>query len=124
MQCEIRGDWVYILSGRLIYDKRPESEPHDPFETVHVIHKSRITGIRVNHRDFTVDIFVEGHTCHIHCSFGYRNCHKINTHGMFVQKLVELLGLDTSLIWCDNVRDPEVSNAMTREDYALEGQVD
>lgn len=119
MQCEIRGHWVYVLSGRIIHDTRPEAEPNDPFEVVHAFRADEITGVRVNQGEFTIDIFVKGHTSPIHCWFGRRNCHKINTYGMFLQKLVQLLELDVDLIWGQQVRDPEVSQAMTRKDCSM-----
>lgn len=117
MQVEFKGPYLYVYSGREIqYKDKDEVGEKDPFAKVHCIRIDSVTGVEINHKEFTVKLFAAGHTYPIHCSFGERNCHKINCHTAFVEKILEALDLDRGMIWDLNRRDKETALSSQRKD--------
>jgi hypothetical protein len=121
MQVDISGSWVYIYSGREFREKNPnmnEVGENDPFEVVHCIKLDQITGIKVDHvfEDQSITIFANGHPYPIRCTFGRRNCYRINCHGEFVSKISEALGIPPAFIWNMERRGKQTALSSQRVD--------
>jgi hypothetical protein len=118
MQAEAKGDFLYIYSGRNIVN-RSAKEVDDPFSTVQAIRISQITSVEFDDNNFTGKIYISGASYPIYCTFGERNCHKINCFFAFRDIVFKAVGLDHSMIYELAKRDSEVSAAITRADYNL-----
>lgn len=121
MQADISGNWVYIYSGREFHKKNlkmNEIGEKDPFEVVHCIKLDQITGVKVDHvfEDQSITIFANGHPYPIFCTFGMRNCHRINCHGKFVTTICEALGIPAPFIWDMDRRTKETALSSQRAD--------
>lgn len=119
MQAEYKGRFLYLYSGREYRSKDPDMNKvgkEDPFATVQCIPVDAITGVEINHSQFTVNLFVKGFPSPIFCSFGCRNCHKINCHTAFVEVISQALSLDREKIWNMNRRNEEVALSSQRKD--------
>lgn len=121
MQVEISGNWVYIYSGREFRLKEPDMTKvgfEDPFQVVHCIKLDEITGMKVDHvfEDQTVTLFVRGHQYPIRCTFGRRNCYRINCFGAFVVKLGDALGIPRPFLWDLERRDEQTALSVQRSD--------
>lgn len=128
MQADVSGNWLYIYSGREFSTKNPDMTQigeKDPFQVVHCIRLDQITGVKVDHvfDDQSITIFANGHIYPIRCTFGARNCHRINCHGMFLDKITDVLGLCRSRIWDLERRHKETALSETRADW-LANQAD
>ena len=123
MQCEIKGEWVYIYSGRTSmwkedseqYKKDPIGK-NDPFTTFHAIRLNSITGLKVDDDEYVVTIYANGHQYPIRVTFGQRNCYKINTHNAFACKLADALGLDRMFMFDLHRRNEQTALAVQRGD--------
>jgi hypothetical protein len=117
MQVEWKGQYLYLYSGRNIQCKdEDEIGQKDPFSKVQCIRIDSITGVEIDHTNFTVNLFVTGHPYPIHCSFGDRQCHKMNCHAIFIEKIMNALDLDREMVWDLNRRNKETALSSQRKD--------
>lgn len=119
MQIEYTGRFLYLYSGREIHYKDPgmnEVGNKDPFSKVQCIAVDAVTGVEIDHKEFTVKLYVKGHTYPIHCSFGDRNCYKINCFGAFLEVLQRALCLDPEMIWNLQRRSEQTALSVQRKD--------
>jgi len=117
MQVVWEGQYLYIYSGREIPERNPDMTQvgeKDPFSKVQCIKISSITSIDVNHADFTITIWIGARP--IHCSFGDRNCYKINCHGAFLKVLQDALNLNPQFVWGLDRRNSQTALSVQRGD--------
>ena len=117
MQAHWEGQYLYIYSGREIPERNPDMTQvgeKDPFSKVQCIKISSITSVDVDHKHFTVTIWIGARP--IHCSFGDRNCYKINCHGAFLSVLQEALGLKAEYVWGLDRRNSQTALSVQRGD--------
>ena len=124
MQADVSGNWLYIFSGREFQQKNPDMTQvgkEDPFQVVHCIRLDQITGVKVDHvfEDQSVTIYANGHPYPIHCTFGRRNCYRINCHNDFVQIIARAVGLSPENIWALDKRNEQTALSETRGDWKL-----
>lgn len=115
MQAHREGPFLYIYSGRDYYEKNPDMTKvgeKDPFSRVQCIPIANITSVDLDHKHFTITLWVGSRP--IHCSFGRRNCYKINCHSAFVEVLTEALGLSREMIWDFNKRNDQTALSVQR----------
>jgi hypothetical protein len=120
MQAHRDGPFLYIYSGRDSYEKNPDPSKvgeKDPFSRVHCIRIDAITSVENDQKNCTVTIWVGMRP--IYCSFGTRNCYKINCHGAFLHVLAEALGLSPEMIWDMNKRNEQTALSVQRCDEGL-----
>lgn len=120
-QADVSGNWLYIYSGRQFTEKNPDITKvgkDDPFESVHCIRLNQITGVKIDYTygNENIVIYANGHAYPIQCSFGERNCYRINTHSEFVSKLQNALGLSAEHVWDMNKRSEQTALASQRAD--------
>jgi hypothetical protein len=119
MQIEHTGRFLYLYSGRQFLYNDPNMEEvgkKDPFSKVHCIAIDAITGVEIDHKECTVKLYAKGHTYPIYCSFGNRNCYKINCFGAFVEVLMEALNFDRKNIWNLEKRNEQTALSSQRKD--------
>jgi hypothetical protein len=117
MQVEWEGQYLYLYSGRKYATANPDMTQigkEDEFTKVQCIKINSITSVDIDHKDFTVTIWVGARP--IHCSFGDRNCYKINCHGAFVEVLTEALSFDRERIWNLGRRNSQTALSVQRGD--------
>lgn len=117
MQAEWEGQYLYIYSGREIHEKNPDMTQvgqKDSFAKVQCIKLDSITSVDVDHTRFTITIWVG--TRPIHCTFGTRNCYKINCHGAFLSVLLEALRLNARYVWGVDRRNSQTALSVQRGD--------
>jgi hypothetical protein len=117
MQVEWKGQYLYLYRGREYQTKNPDMTQvgqEDPFASVDCIKIDSITSVDINHKAFRVTIWVGGRP--IYCSFGDRNCYKINCFGAFVETLLDALNLDRQQIWDFNRRNSQTALSVQRGD--------
>lgn len=118
MQAEVKGDFIYLYSGRNI-ENLSHPEVKDPFARVKAVRISAITGAEIDYQNEQVILYAQGFHCPIYCTFGDRNCHRINCFYDFVPIIQKALGLDYDLTTDLKRRNSETSNAITRADQKL-----
>jgi hypothetical protein len=119
MQIEFTGRFLYLYSGREFQSTDPnmnEVGRQDPFSNVHCVAVDAVTGVEIDHSEFTVKLFVKGHQSPIHCSFGDRNCYKINCFGAFLEVLQQALSLSSEMVWNLDKRNEQTALAVQRKD--------
>ena len=117
MQAHWEGQYLYIYSGREIPEKNPDMSQvgeKDPFSKVQCIKISSITSIDIDHTHFTITLWIGARP--IHCSFGNRNCYKINCHRAFLGVLQEALGVKAEYVWDLNRRNSQTALSVQRGD--------
>lgn len=121
MQAHSEGQYLYIYSGREYTTANPDMTKvgqEDPFSKVQCIRIECITSVDVDHKNFTITIWIGARP--IHCSFGDRNCYKINCHGAFLEVLTEALSLNRKSIWNLNRRNSQTALSVQRGDERLD----
>jgi hypothetical protein len=119
MQIEFTGRFLYLYSGREFQCRDPNMNDigeKDPFSKVHCIAVDAVTCVEIDHSEFTVKLFVKGHPYPLHCSFGSRNCYKINCFGAFLETLQQALHLDPKMIWDLRKRNEQTALSVQRKD--------
>lgn len=119
MQAHWEGQYLYIYSGREYQTRNPDMTKvgqEDSFSKVHCIRIDSITSVEVDHKHFTITLWMG--TRPIHCSFGDRNCYKINCHGAFLEVLTEALSLNREYLWNMNRRNSQTALSVQRGDEA------
>ena len=117
MQVEWKGQYLYLYKGRechILNPKMNEVGKDDPFSTVQCIKIDTITSVDIDHKRFQVTLWVGQRP--IHCSFGDRNCYKINCFGAFVEVLLEALNLDRDHVWNLERRNSQTALSVQRGD--------
>ena len=117
MQAHWEGQYLYIYSGREFQTKNPDMTKvgqEDPFSKVQCIKLDTITSVDVDQKHHTITIWIGSRP--IHCSFGTRNCYKINCHGAFLEVLTEALGLNRQYIWNLERRNSQTALSVQRGD--------
>jgi hypothetical protein len=117
MQAVWEGQYLYIYSGREIQENNPDMTQvgeKDPFSKVQCIKISSITSVDVDHTQFTITIWIGARP--IHCSFGNRNCYKINCHGAFLAVLQDALNLNSQFVWGLDCRNSQTALSVQRGD--------
>jgi len=117
MQLEREGQYLYLYTGREYQIRNPDMTKvgqEDPFSKVQCIKIDSITSVEIDHKHFTVTIWVGARP--IHCSFGERNCYKINCHGAFIDVLSEALLLHREFIWNFERRNSQTALSVQRGD--------
>lgn len=99
MQADISGNHLFIYSGRDPKYYNPETKEiiykmDDPFSTVQIIRIDKISNVEINHKEFTFKIYVSGMNYPIYCTFGERNCYKINCFYAFLDVIQKALKYD------------------------------
>ena len=117
MQAHWEGQYLYIYSGREYQTKNPDMTKvgqEDPFSKVQCIKIDSITAVDVDQKHQTVTIWVGARP--IHCSFGNRNCYRINCHGAFLEVLTEALHLNRQFLWNLERRNSQTALSVQRGD--------
>lgn len=117
MQAHWEGQYLYIYSGREYQEKNPDLSKvgqEDPFSKVQCIRVESITAVDVDHKEFTITIWIGQRP--IHCSFGDRNCYKINCHGAFLEVLTQAMSLNREYLWNLNRRSSQTALSVQRGD--------
>lgn len=117
MQVHWEGPYLYIYSGREFQTKNPDMTKvgqEDPFSKVQCIRLDSITSVEVDHKHFTITLWMGARP--IHCSFGDRNCYKINCHGAFLEVLIEALHLNRQFLWNLERRNSQTALSVQRGD--------
>ena len=117
MQAHCEGPYLYIYSGREYDTVNPDMTKvgqEDPFSKVQCIRLDSITSVDFDHKYFTVTLWIGARP--IHCSFGNRNCYKINCYGAFVDVLTEALSLSREHIWNLQRRGSQTALSVQRGD--------
>jgi hypothetical protein len=117
MQVEWEGQYLYLYSGREYQTSNPDMTKvgqEDPFSKVQCIKIDSITSVDIDHKHFTVTLWVGARP--IHCSFGERNCYKINCHGHFIEVLHEALGIRREYVWNLDRRNSQTALSVQRGD--------
>lgn len=117
MQAHWEGQYLYIYTGREIPEKNPDMSQvgeKDPFSKVQCIKISSITSVDIDHTHFTITLWIGARP--IHCSFGNRNCYKINCHRAFLGVLQEALGLKPEYVWGLNRQNLQTVLSVQRGD--------
>ena len=117
MQAHWEGQYLYIYSGREYTTVNPDMTKvgqEDPFSKVQCIRIESITSVDVDHKNFTITIWIGARP--VHCSFGDRNCYKINCHGAFLEVLTEALSLKRESIWKLDRRNSQTALSVQRGD--------
>ena len=99
MQADISGNHLFIYSGRNPVTMNPETRKiiykiDDPFAEVKVIRIDKISCVDINHKEQTLKIYVDGVYYPIFCSFGERNCYRINCFFAFLDVIQSALKHD------------------------------
>lgn len=121
MQAEWEGQYLYIYSGRDYEVKKPDMKQvgkEDPFSELQIVKLDSITSIDVNHKDCTITLWLGARP--IHCSFGNRNCYKINCFHEFMLVLEEALHIKPAYIWNMKRRNSQTALSVQREDEVQE----
>lgn len=89
MQAELSGNFLYIYSGRNPLTWNPATEQiiykmDDPFAKVQCIRVDMISTVEIDYKEENLKIYVNGMPYPIFCSFGTRNCYRINCFHAFV----------------------------------------
>ena len=117
MQAHWQGQYLYLYSGRNIQEKNADMTKvgkEDPFAKVQCIRIDSITSVDVYHTQFTITLWIGQRP--IHCSFGDRNCHKINCHAAFLTVLAEALHFNAQFVWGMDRRNSETALSVQRGD--------
>lgn len=117
MQVEWKGTYLYLYSGRQYAKANPDMTQvgqEDEFTNVQCIKIKSITSVDIDHKHFTVTIWIGARP--IYCSFGERNCYKINCHGAFVEVLQKALGIEREYVWGLNRRNSQTALSVQRGD--------
>ncbi len=119
MQIEYEGRFLYFYSGRDYDCKNPDMNDvgeKDPFSKVHCIAVDAVTGVEIDQKECTVKLYVKGHTYPIYCTFGSRNCYKINCFGNFIEVLHSALNLSRDKVWNLHRRSEQTALSVQRKD--------
>jgi hypothetical protein len=119
MQVEYTGRFLYLYSGREFQCKDPNMNDvgrEDAFSKVQCIAVNAVTGVEIDHKEFTVKLYVKGFTYPIQCSFGCRNCYKINCFTAFLETLQRALSLPSEMIWNLQRRSEQTALSVQRKD--------
>ena len=117
MQAHWEGQYLYIYSGREYQTKNPDMTKvgnEDPFSKVQCIKIDSITSVDVDQTRQTITIWVGARP--IHCSFGNRNCYRMNCHGAFLEVLTEALHLNRQFLWNLERRNSQTALSVQRGD--------
>lgn len=119
MQAEYKKPYLYIYSGRYIQKNQnlvDDIGKSDSFTSVHCILAKHITSVDVDHHNYTITIHVKGRAYPIYCSFGERNCYKINCHSIFLSVLAEATEIDIPMVYNLNCRNEQTALSVQRQD--------
>ena len=119
MQAEYKKPYLYIYSGRYIQFNAnlvDDIGKGDAFTSVQCILAKQITSVDVDHHEYTITIHVKGRAYPIYCSFGERNCYKINCHSLFLSVLAQAIELDIPTIYTLNCRNEQTALSVQRGD--------
>jgi len=117
MQAEHTGPFLYIYSGRAFLTKEPDRTKvgqEDPFSKVECVRIDSITSVVVDHKDFTITLWTGARP--IHCSFGDRNCYKINCFHAFLDVLAQCLHLPPQNLFDLGRRNEQTALSVQRGD--------
>lgn len=117
MQAHWEGQYLYIYSGREYQTANLDKSQvgkEDTFSKVQCIKLDSITSVDIDQTQFTITIWVGARP--IHCSFGNRNCYKINCHGAFLEVLIEALHLNRHFVWDLKRRNSQTALSVQRGD--------
>lgn len=123
MQLEKKDNYLYLYSGRQYMEKNPDITKvgeEDPFAKVQIIKIDSITGVEIDHKDQTVTLWCG--TRPIYCSFGYRNCHRLNCFYAFLDVLIEAWPFDPQMVYSMKRRNSETALAIQRGDEMEENE--
>jgi hypothetical protein len=99
MQADLSGNFLYIYSGRNPKYMNPETQQtiyklEDPFAKVQIIRIDKISNVEIDYKEENLKIYVSGMNYPIFCSFGERNCYRINCFYEFVNAIQTALQCD------------------------------
>ena len=117
MQAHWEGQYLYIYSGREYSIRNPDMTQvgqEDPFSKVQCVRIDSITSVDVDQKEFTITLWIGARP--IHCSFGNRNCYKINCHSAFLEVLTQALSLKREYIWNLSRRNSQTALSVQRGD--------
>lgn len=117
MQAHWEGQYLYIYSGREYQTKNPDMTKvgqEDLFSKVQCIKIDSITSVDVDQKHQTITLWIGARP--IHCSFGDRNCYRINCHGAFLEVLTEALQLNRQFLWNLERRNSQTALSVQRGD--------
>jgi hypothetical protein len=117
MQAEWEGQYLYIYNGRDIQRSNADMTQvgkEDPFSRVQCIKVESITTVDIDHKHFRITIWVGPRP--IYCSFGNRNCYKINCFTAFLGVLQQALSLRVERVWELHRRNSQTALSVQRGD--------
>ena len=117
MQAHRQGQYLYIYSGREIQEKNPDMSKvgqEDPFSHVQVIRIESIKSVDIDQKHKTITIWIGARP--IHCTFGDRNCYRINCYGAFLDVLTEAMSLNREYVWDFKRRNSQTALSVQRGD--------
>lgn len=123
MQAVYEGQYLYIYSGREYETKNPDITKvgeEDPFSQVEILRVNSIHSVGIDHKTYTVTLHCSGRPCPLVCTFGSRNCYKINCFSAFLEVLQQALSIPAPYIWDLKRRNSQTALSVQRcdqEDY-------
>lgn len=128
MQADLSGNFLFIYSERYATKCNPETKESiyqldDAFGEVKIIRIDKISCVDVDFNNMTLKIHVDGMSYPIYCSFGERNCYKINCFHDFLDVIHKALKCDYTKgfdILFGIKRDKQTQLSVTPEDYVRE----
>jgi hypothetical protein len=99
MQADLSGNYLFIYSGRApktmnLETKKLVYKMDDPFSEVKIIRIDKISSVDINYKEQNLKIYVDGMYHPIYCSFGERNCYRINCFYEFVDIIQKAMNYD------------------------------
>ena len=121
MQADLSGNYLFIYSGREPKTMDPETKQviyklNDPFSKVHAIRIDCISSVEVDYSEYSIRLFIKGHLYPILCTFGERNCHKINCFYTFLDVIHKALQYDWDKGFNLDKRDNETALSVQPQD--------
>lgn len=99
MQVELSGNHLFIYSGRDPERRNPTTnkiiyELNDPFSRVQIIRVDKISSVEIDYSEEYFKLNIEGFQYPILCTFGNRNCYRINSFYEAIDVIKEALKYD------------------------------
>ena len=96
MQAELNGNFLYIYTGRNPLTWNPQTKQiiykmDDPFAKVQIIRVDMISNVEIDYKEESLKIYVNGMNYPIFCTFGTRNCYRINCFHAFVDVIAKAM---------------------------------
>ena len=126
MQAELSGNFLYIYSGRNPMYCNPETKEtiykiNDPFAKVQCIRIDKISNVEIDYKEQSLKLYVMGMPYPIFCTFGERNCYRINCFYAFVDVISKAMKFTGDYSMNLERRDSQTALSYQPEDVLREG---